>query len=218
MNKKLLGAAIICIFMSALGLGAQEKVYVYEHLAWAQTGLGKYILDTLLDNPAKFVFESGPFLSFSVPPSPKAQAIFFEFWGQSLHRWWVGYTPQSFSAVVKFKFISDLIPAVIEVYYAHGLTEIVGITHSSSASDRNKRNWKVILRRDSMLREYTDGWDIRYTSTGEKVPNDIAQGILNELIDKGFNVEVSLSGDCQGIKEFTFYAFQVEVTRLVKKQ
>ena len=218
MKKKFLVSAVICVFVSALGLMAQEKVRVYEHLAFVQTGYGETILETYLDNPDYFTFQSGPFLSCSVPPSPKADAIFFEFWGQSIHEWWVGYDPQSFSANIKVKLVSNLIPPDIEVYWYHGLTGISGITHNSPGPDRNKRTWKFILRRDSMLRAFTDWWDIRFISTGQQVPNNVAQGILNNLMNNGFNVEISVLGNCQGVNYFSFYAFEVEVTRLVKKQ
>ena len=225
MQKRLLVSVVVVLFILAIGGLAQgivfeekdkEKILVYEHLNWTQTGYGEVILDTRLETPNPYSFESGPFMTFNVPPSPKATALFFELWGQSIHYWVTGYSPQTFYALVTMKLVSNLIPNGINVYMLHGLTGIRGIYHDNFQSDRNKRNWKVILRRDSMLRQYTDWWDIRYDN-GSRVPKEQAQVILNDLIDNGFDVEISLSGDMEGVRRFFFYSFQAEVTRLVKK-
>lgn len=195
----------------------REKELIYQHLNWAYTGYGEMILDTRLDSPDTYSFESSPFITFSVPPSPKAEALFFELWGQSHHYWHIGYFPQKFYAHAKMNIVSDLIPDGINVYLINTLTEIFGISHESLQRDRNKATGKFIMRRDSLLREYPDWWYVRYDD-GTVVPGELAQSILNSLMDNGFDVELSVAGYAECVRRFFFYAFQVEVTRLVKKE
>jgi hypothetical protein len=196
---------------------APAKVMVSEHLNWVQTGYGEYVLNTTLSSPVYYSFNSDPFLTFKVPPSSKAEALFFEVWGQSIHYWWVGYSPQQFSGRVNIKLVSSRIPAGVTVYCHYGITGIYGITHESEIADRSKRSGKFILRRDSMLREFIDWWDI-LDADGSRAPRDQAQIIVNDLIDNGFDVEISVEGFAEGVKQFLFYGFTVETTRLVKKQ
>jgi hypothetical protein len=224
MRKRLylLGLCIVGLLLPSWGQDgrtsqAKGKVMIAEHLNWVQTGYGEYILNTTLSSPVYDTFNSGPFLTFNVPPSPKAEALFFEVWGQSVHYWWVGYSPQQFSGRVEIQLVSSRIPAGITVYCYYGITGIYGITHDSQTPDRSKRSGKFILRRDSMLREYIDWWDI-YNADGSRVPRDQAQIIVNDLIDNGFDVEISVTGFAEGVKKFFFYGFCVETTRLVKKQ
>ena len=73
------------------------------------------------------------------------------------------------------------------------------------------------MRRDSMLREFDDWWRVVYKDTGNRVPPDEAQDILNKLIDNGFEVQIKASVGVEGVSEFLLYAFDVEVTRIVKK-
>ena len=218
MRKRLFVLVAVCLFLvSSWGL-AQEKNMVIEHLGWFQTGFGENIIPTSFSAPTSspIPFASAAFLTFSVPPSPKSDAIFFEFWGQSLHRWFFESTPQIFSVNVILKIISPLIPADIVVTATYGLANTRNIQHINSSEDRNKRSWKFILRRDGMLRPYPDWWFVKYAD-GTDVEKTHAQALLNNLLDSGFDAEVSAAGESQNMRSFQLYAVAVEVTRLIRK-
>ena len=91
------------------------------------------------------------------------------------------------------------------------------ITHNSEGSRPGKNTWKIILRRNGRLREYPDfGWVTTYVSTGEGVPNEIANTILNDLMDHGFDVEVTQVILAEGAEKYSRLHFYIVVTRLSK--
>lgn len=214
MYKKLLVSAVVCVFLGLHGGLAEEKGLILEHLNWTQTGFGEAIYATVLESPDKFAFDTGTFLTFSVPPSPKAEALIFEFQAQAIFFWWIG-REQAFQSNARLNLVSSCIPSGIVVYFETGMGSVKGITHTSTEQERTRRNARFILRRDSMLREYPDWWYVRHVDGSDVEPEE-AQVILNGLINNGFNVEVSISGYAKGVSEFMFYAITVETTRLVK--
>jgi len=220
MNKKLLVSVLLCFFVFSLGMIADEKpkAKTIEHLVWAHTGAGNFFHYTIFDNCDLAHFETSPFLTFHVPLSPKAEALLFEFQGMSMILWWTGCTPQNYGTVLKTRLFSEVIPDDIQVH-------IQFTFDPSSPSNFTGDNWqrmpkryvKVILRRDGLLGEFPDYWEVRYVNSGDFVSPDKAQGILNDLMDNGFYAEVWASGHTAGIREFFLGFYHVEVTRLVKK-
>jgi len=65
-----------------------------------------------------------------------------------------------------------------------------------------------------MRRGYRDWW--RALQNGQLVPDEDVIPILNELIDSGFDVEVSTHIDVLGALKFSLRQVRVEVARLSK--
>ncbi len=217
MNKKLLVSVLLFFFVFSLGVIAQEKekAPTIEYLFWYHSGRGEYYNHTVLDDPGILRFRSEPLLTFNVPPSPKSDTIFFEIGSLSDVVWWSGYSPQRFWSSLYFEIFSEDIP---DFYATIGcnLEGDAAVTHPERSVRPGKNNYKLILRRDSVLREFPDWWIVRYVSTGERVSNEIANSVLNDFIDNGYDVEVSVGGETEGVKEFELLSFYIEVTRLSK--
>lgn len=218
MKKKLFVLVTVCLLMAASwGLCQEkEKVQVIEHLGYVNTG--QWLYNEFHQVPTYSEFNVEPFITLHVDSSPKAEAIFIEFWGQTGYTWNATSSTgsaQMLSVSCIIKLISPLIPDNIEVITTYGLAGEFSIQHIESPpglQERVKRSWKFSLDRQSL-----GWWIVRYIDSHISVPTDQAQIILNDLIDNGFDLELSAEGYTDGVKWFLLYAFQVEVTRLVKK-
>jgi hypothetical protein len=194
----------------------KDKVTIVEHLFWYSSGNGEFH-KIVFDDPSHQSFESEPFLTFSVPPSPKSSVIFFEL---GIHtrvtQWWEGYFNRFFCGP-RLRIYSELLPNDIEITTGINLEEVI-YSPETLGGGADKNNWKIILRKDGLLREFPDWWWVRYKSTGEPVPNEMANSILNGIIDNGFNVEFYLAGEVWSVKGLMNYLFYIEVTRLSKQE
>lgn len=216
MNKKILVSVLLCFFIFSLGLLAKEKATILENLVWVETPRDQYILlSSPVDDTVLQQFKSDTFLAFDVPASPQSDAIFFEFFVQPIV-WWTNYIKRFALSYINFRIINpNIIPDYVEVL---GIKS-VGIGRESNpngiyetTSTRENTAWKLAMRRNS----YGACWYIRNKITKEEVPDNIAQNILNSLIDSGFNVEVYSDGSVQGVSDFILYPVCIQVTRLSK--
>jgi hypothetical protein len=219
MNKKLLISVLLCFFVFSLGAIAEEKkateAPTIELLFWYSMGRGEYPT-ILFDSPIIQRYESDSISTFHVPASPKSEAIFFEFGCQAIVYWWDGYIRQQFWSSPYMRMLSEVIPDDISVQYGTGLLKNHDLTHDYSSHRTDKHSYKIILRRDGMLREFPELVDVRYVSTGERVPDEIANSILNDLMDNGFDIEVFMKGEVEGVTKIWLIMFYIEVTRLSK--
>jgi hypothetical protein len=158
-------------------------------------------------------------LSFDVPASPKSPAIFFEAYGQFIINW-TSSPYRICNPRIHWRIISPEIPDNIDFYNVYG---VAGVYETNYAGDhaypqnqqtcRFKGGSKLAMRRDDV-----EWWFIIDKSTGRQLPEDTALSLINSLISKGFHVEVWAAGDVQGLSYIAPFAFQMEVTRLVKRQ
>ncbi len=212
MNKKILVSVFLCLFLSSFTMLAEEKLQVIEHVFWDEEVLFNY---TYLETPDYREYESDTLFAFQVPPSPKSKAIFFDFGCQSHIFWYGGYTPRLYDSRLKINIISDVIPDNIIFYNTCGMESV---THELLPMDGrpNKTTYKMAMRRDDFLLASYPSWNVEYVS-GENVPNEIANNILNDLIDNGFDVEVLVIGKTEGVEEYVIISAWMHVTRALKK-
>ncbi len=221
MNKKLLVSVFLCLFVFSLGMIAlekeEEKAPIIEHLFAYFSGRSEFLNHTYLESPTPLLYESETLFAFHVPASPKSDAIFFELGYSSYVWWWSGYSPQMFQAALYVRIVSEIIPDDIYIYNGGGKVFDVAITHPYNTSKPGQHSYKIILRKDGLLREFPDWWEVRYVDTNWLVPYEKANSILNDLIDNGFDVEAFTKGEVEGVKEFMLLTFYVDVTRAMKK-
>ncbi len=208
----LLAAVVLGLF---LGAGAQEKPDMLEHIFWK---MGGFFNETTLSGPGPFGYESPLFMSIQVPPSPKSDEVFFEFGVQSSVQWMQGVT-QSFWSGYRFVFKSSVIPANISV---ENTTSLDGVNdpglfrQGQSRTDKTTYRWTVV--RDGFLKDYVFlPLSITYVDSGQLVPNDLANDILNSLLDNGFEVDITVVGVARGVQSFYLVSGWMDVTRSVKK-
>ncbi|UCE21535.1 MAG: hypothetical protein JSV46_04775 [Candidatus Aminicenantes bacterium] len=223
MSKKLLVSVFLCFFVFSLGMIAlekeEEKSTIIELLFWYSAGRGEYYNKIEFEDPSRIpLLESEPILTFHVPPSPKSDALFFELGSVSMATWWDGYSPLEYNSGLDLWMSSEVIPDDISVYGGGAWLEGMEIiNHPKPVGRPGKNTWKSILRRDGMLREYPDNWFVVYKSTGEPVPKEIANSILNDMMDNGFDVEVTQKLMVEGVKQSWLLHFYIDVTRATKK-
>jgi hypothetical protein len=222
MFKKKDFCVIFCLLTFSLVISAEEKIPVIEHIYWEVGGLFDFIVP---ENPELSDFLSPEILfAFHVSPSPKSDAIFFELGGQSRLRWWTDYpqpADKNYWCGYRITITSSAIPDDIYVWNQPSLHHMRGevIEPYPMQWHRSVKNTiKLAIERDAFLREFVfRPLQITYISTGEYVPNEIANSILNDLMDKGFDVEVTLAGQTEGVKECHLCSGWIHVTRISKK-
>lgn len=151
-------------------------------------------------------------LSAAVPASRPFRAIFIEVSGS------VGYQltadpERDVDSGVTVALLSDRLPPNIEVSAGVGLARD---SHTNRAGDqdlrprRTRRTIALILRRDQL-----DAWNVIDTTTGQALPEQQALGVLSELIDRGFRVDLGMIGHVRGAS--THFAFlDLEVRRALR--
>lgn len=213
MHKKLWVSVFLCLLAFSSGMRAQDKVPVIENLFYRSVVVFN---ETYLQSPVRTNFESSePLFTFHVPPSPKSEAIYFDFGCQSSIEWWLGYAPQTYWSGNNIKIISKVIPDDIDVYMKIGMDGVHDMIHTHEGECRtNRTSWKLDMTRDAFLNQpIYPPWYINYKATGERVQDDIANDILNRLIDKGFDVRVTSFGVAEGVKYFYLVTAWIHVTR-----
>jgi len=212
MNKRLLMSVFLCILFCSLGILAEEKASVIEHVFWDMEVWFNY---TYLDDPGFQEYESEPLFTFYVPPSSKSEAIFFDFGCQS-HIWWYGkHKSRVYWSTLKIEIFSEVIPDNMLVYTTLGMESVTHETLPMNGRP-NKATYKLVMRKDDFLIASYPTWYVKYES-GENVPNEIANNILNDLIDNGFDVVVSVFGRTEGVEEYVLVTAWIHVTLATKK-
>jgi hypothetical protein len=225
MNKKALAFLFLFFFLVSSAWFAQvgvtnkmENVRLVEHLYHYYSGNGEYNkYAVILDDPSLQWYESDPICSFHVPPSKKSDVIVFEYGFAAIAFLWRGHPQHMFWCNYSLKIISTAIPADISIQGGLGM-----VKDFSPASDlillrTDKHSFKQVLRRDGMIREFPDWWDVRYISTGGLVPYEISNSILNDVMDDGFDVEISYYGEVEGVTKIWPAIYFIDVTRIIKK-
>jgi hypothetical protein len=207
----------LCIMGLLLPSWAQQGPAVIEFLTLASTG-SSILWELRPDPTVQSNFESPILLSIDVPPSPKSQAVYLEFWGQYIVTWSSNPIRVCVS-LIYYKLTSPAIPN-IEFSQAYSIPPTISETNYAGdhsyptyAQTRYKGYSKMPLRRD--LLQWWNVWD---KSTGQFVPRDEALIYAGQLIDNGFKAEVWAGGTIQGLSYIAPFSFQVEVTRLSTKK
>jgi hypothetical protein len=215
MCKKLWGCVILCLFVFSLGVFAEEKVPVIEHIYW---GFGGLFDHTILTTPAAQDYESEPFFRFHVPPSPKSDLIFFEMGCQPWIKIWPGYLPRRHDSFLRLRMLSTVIPNDLEVVGTVAMMTVTDKTFPVEEGRPNKTSYTATLERDYYLRQPDLIWlEVKSKVPGGYVSNDVANRVLNALIDNGCDVNVSVCGKTEGIQEFQLVSAWIHVTRTTKK-
>ncbi len=213
MNKKLLVSIFLCFFVFSICIIAQDHPSSIKHLVFAQTppkapGWVYYPND---DEVTEQLPEE-TFLTFHVPSSPSSNKLFIETWSSTLVGW-TTWNTRYISLAAKFRVSSDVIPRGIEVWVAIGLvrsSERNAMNYADRGSNYYYRSAKWIMSRNSI-----GGWNFGYTDSEQPVPEELALSILNDLINKGFDLEVSTIGLVQG-SDLIYLYFSAEVTGITK--
>jgi hypothetical protein len=215
MHKRLLLAVFVCLFTFSMGMIAQQKALDLELLASVQGGV--FNENTLLV-PDRINFESTESLfNFHVKPSPKTETIIFDFGLQSQIVWWPGF-PQHYWSGFHLNFISSVIPDNMSVDIKTSIDNEQDIHYDEVAVRTHKTTYKQTISKDAFLKPYVFyPLLITYKSTGDYVPDEIANQILNALISKGFDVKVTVFGIAEGVKEYFLTSGWIQVTGAVAR-
>ena len=221
MNKKLLVSVFFCFFTFSLGTVATEekgKGKIIEHLVWAETQRDTYIFYKTIPDPQDdliFEIQSDPFMTFHVPPSPKSEGLLIGCFAHAMVKK-SDSDRRNTDIGVFYRCISDVIPEDIEVL---GVNINVHFRETNFSLDydiapvRYIRIQKLYMRRNSM-----DWWYVGYKGRRwQRVPDDIALIILNNLIDNGFDVEAWIEGTIQGLRYIRYGIVRFDVSRIMKK-
>ena len=210
MNKKLLVSVFLFFFVFSSWMLPGEKTYIKEFLGlYFSPGYDYEFIPK--DYRLEESFESGPLLTFDVPPSPKSKAIHFDIFTHVFFKW-SDYIDRNVTFSSWINIISDVIPSGIEVWVSNYLDTVgeknVGGNYDTSFRRSRKRVWRI-MRRDSL------DWNVQ--EGGEDVSEERELEILNNLIDNGFSVEIYQWGTAQGVLHYIFLTCQIEVTRITRK-
>lgn len=217
MNKKLLVSVIFLFFTLSVGIVAKDNPKIVKQLAFAQTQPYSWGWEYYPRN--YMTYEELPdenILIFHVPASPDSKAIFFETWSSADVKWTTWRT-RSVHLGISLRIISPYIPNEIELELGMGCAFSVEKNEQGYIDygyQRFPRSLKMIMSRDSI-----GWWRMYYRDTCQFVPAVIAIPILNDLINKGFDVEVNTGmkgeiftkGNIQGAEYIRLF-LMVEVT------
>lgn len=215
--KKLFIISIIISVLLISSLTTAEEVKIVEFL-------GLYIvpdITPLTDYIYKFVpndvtqretFISDTFLSFQVPASPKSDGIKLDYYVLANYKWSTHFNRRAIHKI-RFNVVSNVIPINVEIYYHSMIYGWIGTNNAGdySYSRAMKRHFSHI-RRNNLC-----NWQVKYKSSGDYVPEDQAFEILNNLIDRGFSIEIQTEGEMQGMERYTLWHIKVELLRITKK-
>jgi len=212
MNKKLLVSAFLFFFIFSSWMLASEKTYIKEFLGFHYSP--GYDYEITPDHTLPSGFESVPFLTFYVPPSPKeSNAIFFDIFAQVIFKW-SGLLDRIAHSKIVLNIISDVIPSDIWVYATNAVLSVweknLEGNYDTDFRRSWKRNWRIMERNNL-------DWFYVESKLGDEVSDERKTKIINDLIDNGFSVEINTEGTIQGVSILIFLTCQVEVTRINKK-
>jgi hypothetical protein len=150
MNKKLLVSAFLFFFIFSSWMLASEKTYIKEFLGFHYSP--GYDYEITPDHTLPSGFESVPFLTFYVPPSPKeSNAIFFDIFAQVIFKW-SGLLDRIAHSKIVLNIISDVIPSDIWVYATNAVLSVwekiwkeITIQISEGAGKEIGGLWKEII-------------------------------------------------------------------------
>ncbi len=214
MNKKLLVSVFLCFFILTLGMFAQKKeegVKTYEFLLRADVWGGLWELEpTDLVNPTEVYSET--YHLGHVPPSPKTEAIFFDYVSM-FHFSWTNLELRRVGLGADIVCSSDNIPAY-EIrsgawYIVKGETNCS--PYGPTGTDR-----QGFSDRYPMWRDRHDWWVVVYKGTGVRVPEEEAIPIINKFMDNGFDIGYRVRAYFHGVSWVSLQFFGLEVTRLSK--
>ena len=217
MFKKVSLCVVLCLAMLSLESVAQEKIPTIEHIYWAFTG---YFNETTLTVPDFVTFQSLESLfEFHVPPSPKSDIIFFECGCQSSCTWFTDYPTQSYWSGFTIDIISPVIPDNYKVSTGITLDQRRDIVHTHPEGCRTEKStYKIAIERDGFLKAHVFS-PLSITNKlnpQEDVSNEIANAILNALMDKGFDAKVTVNGQAEGVQIYRLVSGWIHVTRTSK--
>lgn len=210
MNTKSLfsfGLLFIAVSFAIFGAVAPK----IEHLVWADTGYDAVFPYELTppDPTVRLDYLSKPILTFKVPGSAGANTIFFD-WNGSLVFDWSGHADRVMIGEVQCQINSSIIPAGVVVRGGFTIDHQVSNNAADSGQTGHTR-WarfiKLIMRKDKI-----DWWGVYYEATGDPYPD--AQALLEKLLKRGFEVEVSAMGIAKGVSLIQYIQVSVQVTRL----
>jgi hypothetical protein len=207
---------VLCLFSTLiLAASGQQKTLFLEHIYW---GEGAFFNSTTTSGPEALPFESPLFLSFSVPALPKSEALLLEYGVQSSILWYLD-VPQSFWSGYHLIIKSQVIPEGISVETMFAIDGVRDIVHTHTDYCRtNKTSFKWIIKRGGFLENYVfPPLQITYIATGDYVPDDIANTILNDLFNYGFTVDVTVFGQAVGVQKFYLVSGWIQVTSMTKR-
>jgi len=215
MNKKLLISVFLCLFFfTFLKATAQQNV---ELVAYFENGRSEWPWWEQSFDPYVWTpFDTGPLLIIHVPPSKKSEALVFESYMQGQFTEIANSNETFFNCNFEYNIISDEIPDHIEVLIRIGLgfhkSPVEG-TRNILDDGRKRRACKVLMEHDK-----TGWWEVRDKNTNQRLPDDQAIPIINDLIDNGFEVEVSFIsiGEIKGITYIWFGASSIFISRINK--
>jgi hypothetical protein len=203
---------VMLIFGSVQSFAKNKKI---EQLVWAECDNGDYpFLHYPADYAVKEDFESDTLMRFSIPASPNTDTLFFALQAQALWKWHLDYPYRVVTACVWFRFVSDEIPENIRIYSGKYLARVNQVNNGGNIdyyADREYAHVKIRLN-PSHLKD----WFIQYTDTGDSVPEDISGPIVENLIKKGFDVEVWVQGEIQGADYILYTPIWMEVTTVTE--
>ncbi len=209
----------LVLVLFVLGLlpagSAQEKPNSLEHIFWK---MGGFFNETTTPGPGTYGFESPLFMSIHVPPSPKADCVYFEFGSQSMVQW-IPNVAQSYWSGYRMQFKSGAIPANVSVentIAVDGVNDPGVFRQGGARTNKSTYRWTIV--RDGFLEDYVfQPLTMRYIDSGQPLPDDEANAILNGMLDSGFDVDVTVKGVAQGVQSFYLVSGWIDVTRSVKK-
>jgi hypothetical protein len=205
------GGMVLALVLGAAG-AANARPGFLEFLLRVSTGRDVVALVEPQDTSIQTEINFPQLLSAAVPASRSFRAIFIEVTGS------VGYqltadAERDINTAVTVALVSDTLPPNFAVSAVVGLARD---SHTNHAGDRDlgprrtRRTLALILRRDQV-----DTWNVIDTTTGQPVPEQQALGVLSELIDRGFRVDLGMIGHMKGAS--THFAFlDLEVRRALR--
>jgi hypothetical protein len=215
MNKKILVSLFICLVFIAFGkANAQSTV---ELVAYHENGVSEWPWWEQSFDPYVWTrFDTGPLLTLHIPPCKKSKALVFEAVMQGQFTEIPYSTETFFNCNHKYNIISDKIPDHIEVFTLIGLgfhkSPVEGIRNILD-DGRKRRVTKCLMERNK-----SGFWAARDKNTNQWLPDDQVIPILNDLIDKGFDLEVSFVsiGEMTGITDIWFGGSSIFISRINK--
>ena len=168
-------------------------------------------------DPATYLeFNSGPFMTLTVPASAGSRALFFETTVQALYGR-TSDTTRILDCALKLKVFSSLIPSNRVV---RAIATTVSISEANVGGhydlfvtpSRTTRYFKFLMQRGAI--GAVDMFTVTDTTSNDApVPDAEAVSLINQLIDKGFTLQASVIGDLQGIRALRIVPVTVEITR-----
>ena len=214
MSKKLFISVFLCFFVFSSGLFAQKKGEEPKtvRFLFRDDVISPYVFTAPDDKMCEEnVFPSTPIIMGNVPPSSKAEAIFFEIWFNFWYEYYY-YCPENHikGGLILELINPDVIPSELQVicggwYFDH--RDQYGFTGPNWGWERGTISDKYGLFRDKVW-----FWKVMNKSNQQEVPEEEAIFIINKLIDKGFDIQFYFRGMLKGAPEIELCWLSLEVT------